>query len=44
MSNFRERSQLFLLGLMFGLLIGCGFFILKLDDYFKELSVYKSVA
>ncbi len=44
MINFREKTQVFLLGLMFGLLLGGGFFILKLDDYFKELNFYKSLA
>lgn len=44
MSNFREKSQVFILGLMAGLLIAGGFFILKLDDYFKELNFYKTVA
>ena len=29
------------MGLMLGLLIGGGFFILKLNDFFKELSFYK---
>lgn len=29
------------MGLMLGLLVGGGFFILKLDDYFKELNFYK---
>lgn len=43
MSGFREKAQVFLLGLMLGLLIGGGFFILKLDNYFKELSLYKTL-
>jgi hypothetical protein len=42
MSSFRDKIQIFFLGLMLGLLIGGGFFILKLDNYFKELSIYKS--
>lgn len=42
MSGFRDKIQVFFLGLMLGLLIGGGFFILKLDSYFKELSFYKS--
>lgn len=29
---------------MLGLLVGVGFFILKLDDYFQELSVYKKLS
>jgi len=32
------------MGLMLGLLIGGGFFILKLDDYFKELNFYKRLS
>jgi len=44
MSSFKEKAQLFIMGLMAGLIIAGGFFILKLDDYFKELNVYKSVA
>jgi hypothetical protein len=42
MSSFRDKTQIFLLGLMLGLLVGGGFFILKLDNYFRELSFYKS--
>jgi len=44
MSNFKDRVQVFFFGLMLGLLIGGGFFILKLDDYFKELSFYKHLS
>ncbi|MGQ0829449.1 MAG: hypothetical protein ACT4ON_13755 [Bacteroidota bacterium] len=44
MSSFKEKSQLFIMGMMAGLIIAGGFFILKLDDYFKELNFYKSVA
>jgi len=44
MSSFKEKAQLFIMGLMAGMIIAGGFFILKLDDYFKELNVYKSVA
>ncbi len=44
MSNFREKSQTFFLGLMAGLIIAGTFFILKLDNYFKELNFYKNVA
>jgi hypothetical protein len=43
MSSFKEKSQVFIIGLMVGLIIAGGFFILKLDDYFKELSFYKSI-
>ncbi len=38
MSGFKDKVQVFSLGLMLGLLIGGGFFILKLDHYFSELS------
>lgn len=44
MNNFREKSQVFIIGLMAGLIIAGGFFILKLDDYFKELNFYKNIA
>ncbi len=44
MRNFKETSQVFIMGLMAGLVIAGGFFILKLDDYFKELNFYKNVA
>ncbi len=44
MSNFKEKSQVFIIGLMAGLIIAGGFFILKLDDYFKELNFYKNIA
>lgn len=43
MSNFKDKLQVFMLGLMAGLIIAGGFFILKLDDYFKELNFYKNV-
>jgi hypothetical protein len=44
MSNFREKAQVFIIGLSIGLLIAGAFFILKLDDYFKELNLYKKVS
>jgi hypothetical protein len=43
MSSFKEKSQVFVMGLMAGLIIAGGFFILKLDDYFKELNFYKNI-
>jgi len=43
MTPFREKAQVFIIGLTIGLLIAGAFFILKLDDYFKELSIYKKV-
>ncbi len=42
MSRFKEKTQTFIMGLMVGLLIAGSFFILKLDDYFKELNFYKT--
>ena len=44
MGSFKEKSQSFIIGLMTGLLVAGGFFILKLDDYFKELNFYKNIA
>lgn len=44
MSSFKEKSQVFLMGLMAGLIIAGTFFILKLDTYFKELNFYKNIA
>lgn len=40
---FRDKLQVFFLGLLFGLVLGGGFFVLKLDQYVKELSFYKSL-
>jgi hypothetical protein len=42
-SYFRDKLQVFFLGLLFGLVLGGGFFVLKLDSYVKELSFYKSL-
>jgi hypothetical protein len=44
MSPFKEKFQGFMLGLMVGLIIAGSFFILKLDNYFKELNFYKSIS
>jgi hypothetical protein len=44
MNNFKEKAQIFIIGLSIGLLIAGTFFILKLDDYFKELNLYKKVS
>jgi len=44
MSSFKEKSYGFIIGILVGLIIAGGFFIFKLDDYFKELSFYKSVS
>ena len=43
MSNYKDKIQFFIFGLMLGLLVGMGFFILKLDDYFSELNFYKRI-
>lgn len=44
MSSFKEKSFGFIIGILVGLIVAGGFFIFKLDDYFKELSFYKSVS
>ncbi|MCX6295732.1 MAG: hypothetical protein NTX97_06635, partial [Bacteroidetes bacterium] len=44
MSSFREKSQGFIIGILVGLIVAGGFFVFKLDDYFKELNFYKSVS
>ncbi|CAN5546710.1 hypothetical protein BH10BAC1_BH10BAC1_13810 [soil metagenome] len=44
MSNFKEKSQGFIIGILVGLVVAGGFFVFKLDDYFKELNFYKSVS
>lgn len=40
---FKDKIQPFIFGLMLGLLVGIGFFIFKLDNYFKELNLYKKL-
>jgi hypothetical protein len=42
MANFKDKLQVFFLGLLLGLILGGGFFLFKLDQYVKELSIYKS--
>ena len=44
MSNLKEKLQVFMVGLMVGLIIAGVFFIFKLDTYFKELNFYKSIS
>ncbi len=44
MSNFRKKAQTFTLGLLLGIVIAGTFFILRLDNYFKELNFYKNFA
>ncbi|MEO6883165.1 MAG: hypothetical protein ABI199_03970 [Bacteroidia bacterium] len=38
---YKEKFNTFLLGLLFGLLIGGGFFFLKLNDYFSDFKSIK---
>lgn len=38
MNVFKDRLQVFFLGLMLGLLIGGGFFLLKFDEYISNLT------
>ncbi|HEV7232328.1 MAG TPA: hypothetical protein VGO45_13420 [Bacteroidia bacterium] len=42
MASFKDKLQVFFLGLLLGLLLGGGFFLFKLDQFVKELSIYKS--
>ncbi len=44
MSSIKEKSMVFFVGLLIGLLVAGGFFLFKLDDYFKELNFYKHFA
>lgn len=44
MSSLKEKTQIFAIGLLIGLLVAGVFFIFKLDDYFKELNFYKHFA
>ena len=44
MNNFRENFRMFFFGLMVGLTVAGGFFVLKLDDYFNEMKIYKLIA
>lgn len=39
----RDKLQVFFLGLLLGLVLGGGFFLLKLDQYVQELSFYKNI-
>ncbi|MCK6640021.1 MAG: hypothetical protein L6Q81_08040 [Bacteroidia bacterium] len=40
--QFGNRLQVFLLGLLLGVILAGGFFLLKVDQYIKELAVVKS--
>ena len=42
MRPLKDKIQFFVIGLFLGLLVGGGFFIFKLDDYFRELRSYKN--
>ena len=42
MNRFKRKAQPFLLGLLLGVVIAGTFFILRLDNYFKELNFYKN--
>lgn len=44
MSNFKRKAPSFFLGLLLGIVIAGTFFILRLDNYFKELNFYKNFA
>jgi hypothetical protein len=43
MAHFKDKLQVFFLGLLLGLVLGGSFFVFKLDEYVKELSIYKSL-
>ncbi|GAB4134706.1 MAG: hypothetical protein Fur0041_08230 [Bacteroidia bacterium] len=42
-ARFRDKMQVFFLGFLLGIVLGGGFFVLKLDQYVKELALYKSL-
>jgi hypothetical protein len=42
MEQLKNKIQFFIIGLTVGLLVAGGFFIFKLDDYFKELRGYRN--
>lgn len=44
MAHIKDKLQVFVMGIMLGLIVGGGFFILKLDGYFKELNFYKHLS
>ena len=44
MNSFRKKALPFALGLLLGIVIAGTFFILRLDNYFKELNFYKNFA
>ncbi|MGL5889611.1 MAG: hypothetical protein ACRC3B_06995 [Bacteroidia bacterium] len=43
LSLVRDKLQVFFLGLLLGLVLGGGFFLLKLDQYVQKMEIYKSL-
>jgi hypothetical protein len=41
MGRFSQKVQIFIFGISLGLLIGCLFFIFKLDDFFSKASLFE---
>ena len=41
MGRFSQKVQVFIFGISLGLLIGCLFFIFKLDDFFSKASLFE---
>lgn len=41
MGRFSQKVQIFIFGISIGLLIGCLFFIFKLDDFFSKVSLFE---
>lgn len=42
--HFKDKIQVFVIGLLLGLLVAGSFFIFKLDSYFTELKLYKRLS
>jgi hypothetical protein len=42
MNNFRDKLQIFVIGLLMGILLGGGFFLLKLDEYLSNFQANKA--
>ena len=43
MSDFKEKTQTFVFGMLVGLVIAGSFFIFKLDAYIEKLKLYKNI-
>jgi hypothetical protein len=43
LSLVRDKLQVFFLGLLLGVVLGGGFFLLKLDEYVQKMEFYKSL-